>query len=267
MRLFFVFLLLTMNAVPVHGEPVSQPVQGTEAQVSGTRAAGELFAAADAGGGYSGLVLQQVVPHWQPPAGVNGLARILVRVSAQGRVLSCEPLPDSLPVSPTSSIPAANPNTETIPGTSATVTALTPPPPPVQGQDRVLADLACRAVAAAGDFAVPPYGLLAEVSLILSAGNVRGEMAARPVDYANLVLQRVQPHIEIPARLAGEFTVGVSLRVRGDGGIESVSVTRPSGRKDVDAAIVQALTKPGVVPPPPGGQAQELLLTYTLRNQ
>lgn len=250
MRLVIVALSL-LCANPALAQPV----------VSGTPASPELFAAADTSGGYSGLVLQKILPHWQPPANVHGLARILVRVGSQGRILSCEPLRE--PFSGTPPVPG----TEAVPGTTATVTPLTAPPPAVDPANRALADLACRAVAAAGDFEVPPYGLIAEVSLILSAGNVRGQVAALPADYAELVLKSVQPHIEIPPRLGGEFTVGVNVRVRGDGGIDSVAVTRPSGRKDVDAAIVQAITKPGVVPPPPGGTQRELMLTYTLNNQ
>lgn len=233
-----------------------------EAPVSGTVSGSPFYGAADTNGGYSGLVLQKVLPHWQPPQGANGMAKILVRLTAQGRVMSCEPLPD-----PLTAAPAAPATTETIPGTSATVRALTPPPPPVAPQDRQLADAACRAVAAAGDFETPPYGMIAEVSLFLSAGNARGALEGQPADYASLVLHRAQPYIDLPPRLTGEFQVGVSVRVRGDGGVESIRVSQPSGRNDVDAAVVQALSKPGVIPPPPGGVARELQLTYTLRGQ
>lgn len=262
MRLGVVPLLLcAAPALALAADPAVGVSTAPTGSVTGAPAAGELFAAADTSGGYSGLVLQKVLPHWQPPANVNGLARVLVHVSSQGRVLSCEPLRD--PLTGTAPVPAA----EVIPGTTATVTPLSAPPPAVPPADRALADLACRAVAAAGEFEIPPYGMIAEVSLILSAGNVRGQVAAQPADYAELVLKSVQPHIEIPPRLGGEFTVGVTLRVRGNGGIDSVAVSRPSGNKAVDAAIVQALTKPGVVPPPPGGVDRELVLTYTLRNQ
>lgn len=229
--------------------------------ITGT-AAPELVAAADTSGGYGGVVLQRVLPHWNPQPGMNGFARILVRVSAQGRVLSCEAQrsASSLPV------PASTPSSEPIPGTSATVSALAPPPPPIDPQERQLADMACRAVAAAGEFETPPYGLIAEVSLVLSAGNVRAQTAAAPVDYPNLVLQRALPHIVLPPRLGREFTVTVALKVRGDGSIETIGITRPSGNKDVDAAILKAFATPGVTPPPPGGQPRDLQLTYTLQN-
>lgn len=231
------------------------------APVSGT-AAPELVASGDTSGGYGGLVLQKVLPHWNPQPGVNGFARILVRVSSQGRVLSCEA--QRSPSAPTVAAPTmAN---EPIPGTSATVSALAPPPAPLDPLERQLAEMACRAVAAAGQFEIPPYGLIAEVSLVLSAGNVRSQVAEVPVDYPNLVLQRALPHIVLPPRLGREFTVTVGLKVRGDGSIENIGITRPSGNKDVDAAILKAFATPGITPPPPGGQPRDLQLTYTLQN-
>lgn len=264
---------LTPTAPIAPGTPLITPLgnptvpaggSGTMPMASGITGTStpELVAAADTSGGYGGVVLQKILPHWNPQPGVNGLARILVRVSAQGRVLSCEAQRSpsaALVASPT----VAN---EPIPGTSATVSTLAPPPAPLDPQERQLAEMACRAVAAAGEFEIPPYGLIAEVSLVLSAGNVRTQVAAAPVDYPNLVLQRVLPHIVLPPRLGREFTVTVALKVRGDGSIETIGITRPSGNKDVDAAILKAFATPGITPPPPGGQPRDLQLTYTLQN-
>lgn len=249
--LFAAFLLTTVG-----------PALATDPAVSGTSQQDGFFGAADTTGGYGGLVLQKVLPHWQPPQGMNGMARILVRVTAQGRVMSCGPQRD-----PLTGITAPKPSAEAIPGTSATVTALAPPPMAVSALDSQLAEAACRAVAAAGDFETPPYGMTAEVSLFLSAGNVRGALAAQPADYASLVLSRVQPFIVLPPRLGGEFKVGVTVNVRGDGALAGIRVHQPSGRNDVDAAVVQAFSRPGGIPAPPDGAPRELQLSYTLRNE
>lgn len=257
----FSVTLLTMTSALLSPVLFSSAL-AVEPTASGAPQQDGFFGAADTNGGYGGLVLQKVLPHWQPPQGVNGMARILVRITSQGRVMSCQPQRDPLTVPP-----VAKSDIEAIPGTSATVTALAPPPAEVAPQDRQLAEAACRAVAAAGDFEIPPYGMVAEVSLFLSAGNVRSALAAQPADYASLVLSRVQPFIVVPPRLGGEFKVGVTVSVRGDGALAGIRVHQPSGRNDVDAAVVQAFSRPGVIPPPPGGTPRDLQLTYTLRNE
>lgn len=212
--------------------------------------------AADTVGGYAAQVLEQTLSQWQPPAGISGMARVLVRVGSDGRVLSCEATPE----------PGANAKqapTTAVPGSSFTVTSLgggvaSAAPSP-------LVDSVCLAVGKAGAFGVPPYAMLTEVYLSLMAGNVALAAQSRPADYADEVLGRVRPHVTPPVRLKGAFTTRIQLKVRADGSIEQIRVDAPSGNAAVDAAVLQAFAVPGVIPVP--GTPKELLLSFTVSGE
>lgn len=234
---------LAAQAAPVPASHTAPPVP---AAVPPASPAGQVAGAADTVGGYAGQVLEKTLPRWLPPAGTQGLARILVRVGSDGRVLSCE---------------AVNRAAQAAPGGGFSVQPLS------EGQSSgdALTNAACRAVGeAAGEagFGVPPYAMVTEVFLSLAAGPLAGGPGA---DYATRLMNQVRPHIALPIRLGGPFTADVRVQVRPDGTVQSLRMERSSGRADVDAAILRAFTAPGAVPAP--GTARELVLTFTVQGE
>ena len=197
--------------------------------------AAPLAAAADTTG-YGGQVLAAVLPHWNPPAGLNGLAQVLVRVSSQGRVLSCE---------------GRNP----LGGR---------PGEPLNAEQIRLNDAACQAVAVPSGFPAPAYGMVSEVILTFAAGNYASS-PEKAEGYAEGIIKRASPRVVVPVRLGGELSARVRLRISADGAVEEAKVEKSSGNKELDASILNALTLPGVVTPPPDGNS-EVILTFTVRG-
>ena len=206
-------------------------------------------AAADQSSGYSGLVLSKVIQHWQPPADpVQRTAHVQVRIDARGRVSSC-----------TSTAPSGNP---------------------------ALDASACAAVKAAGHFATPPYNLPIDIFLHFWTGqtatlpqqgvDVRAPSAPSapapaPVPsptlqesrYVNQVMEEIRTRILLPRTLTGEHKCTVRLLVDAKGRITR-STLDGNGKSEFERAVLDAAQKTGTVPPPPGGKAQELALTFVL---
>ncbi len=114
-----------------------------------------LVAGIDSSGGLSVSVLEQTLQHWQPPTNHSGMAKILIRLSTQGRVLSCQAW------RPGQSLAQTNTSTSAAPAAQTNVAAMQ--------NDLALADSLCMAVSRAGSFAAPPSGLISELVLFASA--------------------------------------------------------------------------------------------------
>ena len=223
------------------------------ANVGSSGPAGVLGGAADTMGGYAGEVLERTLAKWQPPAGQRGVARVVVRVGSDGRVLSCE-----------AAAATGKGGPQAVPGASFSVTSLAPAPGEGGRPTAPLENAACAAVGLAGPFQAPPYAMVTEVYLALAAGDTTFGAPAPP-DYATTVIQRVQPHVITPVRLKGSHTARVHLTVRPDGGIEQLRLDTASGNQAVDAAVLQAFTVPGVIPPP--GERKDVILTFTINGE
>lgn len=266
LRVLFTALIVCLTASNAGTAAPASPVPSAPglAMAPGSTAtagsAGVLGGAADTVGGYAAQVLEKTLARWQPPAGTSGVARVLVRVGSDGRVLSCEATPEvGKPAS--SSMPRA----EAIPGSSFTVTSLGAPQTGQGYQASPLTDSVCLAVGQAGAFGTPPYAMVTEVFLSLAAGQTSFGAQNAPMDYAQTVIQRVQPHVITPVRLKGSHTTRVHLKVRPDGSLEQIRVDTPSGNQAVDAAVLQAFTVPGVIPAP--GENKDLVLTFTVNGE
>lgn len=183
--------------------------------------------AADTADGYAGKVLALIAPHWK--ASVDGQGRIsraVVRIGIDGRVLSCSTVESS--------------------GNEALDSSL------------------CAAVAAVDTFPTPAYGAVAEVHLALSSGEAPKKLT--PAEYAGVVQARITPFLHLPSKALGEFTALVRIMVDERGTITKSVLERGTGNKEVDAVIMQAVQKAGVMPPPPSEAAQEILLNIVLRT-
>ena len=200
-------------------------------------AAGDLplLAGGDAVGGYSGDVIVKLLPTWQPPAGASGIVTVDLRIGSDGRPLYCEATRKS--------------------GNAA------------------LDDSVCQAVVRAGAFPVPPYGAITEVFLTVVAGQGLGAAQpgqAAPVQrsYAEEIIFRAKPFIQIPPGAHGEFSVEVTLRVNDNGGVGDLNISKSSGRTDVDNAVLSGLTHQGVIPQRPAGSSEPatMRLLFTLKN-
>ena len=228
------------QVMPTSGQPL--------APTSSQPAAPLLGGSADQLGGYSGNVLEKVLRRFSPPANMRGIVRVLVRVGADGRPLSCDD---------------ASQASQRAAGNSFAVRPLREGQlSPDAAAEDALVDAACRAVALSGSFGPAPYSMPAEIFLTLAAGPLPPDSGSA---YATQVMERVRPHIHLPIRLGGPFEATVRVKVSADGRFEALELVRSSGKAEVDAALVQAFAVPGVLPPP--GQPRELELSFTLRGE
>ncbi len=191
--------------------------------------------AADTAGGYGAQVLEKLAKTWQPPAGVSGVVTISIRIGSDGRPLYCEPVKSS--------------------------------------GNAVLDNAPCQAVLHAGSFGTPPYGAITQVFVTLATdqaalGSPEQTAEAAPQrSYAEEIMYRAHPHIQIPQGVRGEFTVELSLRINSSGTLEEFSVLKSSGRADLDNAVIAGVTKEGVIPVPPAGSpTQNVRLLFTLKG-
>lgn len=196
-------------------------------------------AGADIAGGYAGQVLQKFLPHWEPPKGSSGVLLVLLRLSNEGQLLFCE----------------------TKKGTG----------------NAALDESPCLAALKAKSFGAPPSGGVSEVWLSLAtdreallAGNkTQQKQQPKQLSYAEQVMKAVRPYIAVPPQLGGKkHTVELSVRIvdqEGKGGVEQMTVSKSSGRGDVDAAVLAALCEPGILPAPPE-QYMNLRLVFTLQS-
>ncbi|CAM4025728.1 TonB family protein [Paracidovorax anthurii] len=79
--------------------------------------------------------------------------------------------------------------------------------------------------------------------------------AARPRDYAQSVRDTFRPHIRVQDAIAGNPVAEVTLRMNAQGVIESHRLSRPSGNKDWDDAVLGAVRRVSRVPP-------EMVITF-----
>ncbi|MBZ2170526.1 energy transducer TonB [Nitratidesulfovibrio sp. SRB-5] len=85
--------------------------------------------------------------------------------------------------------------------------------------------------------------------------------------YAQQVMMMVRDHWEFPALTSPQpLTVRVRARVTPNGQIWDFNVEQSSGQADFDASALKALGKVGMLPPPPGPEYQDLLLTFNLQE-
>lgn len=195
-----------------------------------------LIAGADGAGGYAADVLEKLLPVWQAPAGASGVVTVSLRIGSDGRPLYCEAIRKS--------------------GNAA------------------LDESPCQAVVRAGSFGTPPYGAITEVFLTFATdrsafGKPEEPQAAAPRQrsYAEEIMFRAKPHIQIPQGAHGEYTVELTLRINATGGIEQMEVTRSSGKPEVDNAVLTGVIRPGVIPErPEGSQPTTMRLLFTLKN-
>ena len=195
-----------------------------------------LVAGADSAGGYAGEVLVKLLPVWQPPAGASGVVTIDLRIGSDGRPLYCEASRKS--------------------GNAA------------------LDESPCQAVVRAGTFPAPPYGAITEVYLtfVTDQGAFRNsapqeKTTPKQRSYAEEIMFRAKPYIQVPQGVHGEHTVELTLKINETGGIEQMSVSKSSGRADVDNAVLTGVIREGVIPPrPAGSEPMTMRLLFTLKN-
>lgn len=195
-----------------------------------------LVAGADSAGGYAGEVLVKLLPLWQPPAGASGVVTIDLRIGSDGRPLFCEASRKSGNVA--------------------------------------LDESPCQAVVRAGAFPAPPYGAITEVYLTFVTdqdafkNNAAQEQATpKQRSYAEEIMFRAKPYIQVPQGVHGAFTVELTLKINETGGIEQMSVSKSSGRADVDNAVLTGVIREGVIPPrPAGSEPMTMRLLFTLKN-
>ena len=78
---------------------------------------------------------------------------------------------------------------------------------------------------------------------------------------------RAKPYIQVPQGVHGAFTVELTLKINETGGIEQMSVSKSSGRADVDNAVLTGVIREGVIPPrPAGSEPMTMRLLFTLKN-
>ena len=191
--------------------------------------------AADTAGGYGAQVLEKLAGVWQPPAGKSGIVTISIRIGSDGRPLYCEPIKGS--------------------------------------GDPELDNAPCQAVLHAGTFDAPPYGAVTQVFVTLATSPAAFGTSAQPASaspqrsYAEEIMYRAHPYIQIPQGVQGEFTVELALRINPSGTLEEFSVLKSSGRADLDNAVIASVTKEGVIPVPPAGSpTQNVRLLFTLKG-
>ena len=194
-----------------------------------------LVAGADNAGGYAGDVLVKLLPVWKAPAGASGVVTIDLRIGSDGRPLYCEASRKSGNVA--------------------------------------LDESPCQAVVRAGTFPPPPYGAITEVYLtfVTDQGAFKAdapqEQTPKQRSYAEEIVYRAKPYIQVPQGVQGEFSVELTLRINETGGIEQMAVSKSSGRADVDNAVLTGVIREGVIPPrPEGSEPMTMRLLFTLKN-
>lgn len=138
-----------------------------------------------------------------------------------------------------------------------------------------LDESACQAVVRAGTLPTPPYGAITEVYLtfMTDPGALKGTapqgQASAPKErsYAEEIMFRAKPYIQIPQGVHGEYSVELTLRINETGGIEQMSVSKSSGKAEVDNAVLTGVIQEGVIPPrPAGSEPLTMRLLFTLKN-
>ena len=138
-----------------------------------------------------------------------------------------------------------------------------------------LDESACQAVVRAGTLPTPPYGAITEVYLtfMTDPGALKGTapqgQASAPKErsYAEEIMFRAKPYIQIPQGVHGEYSVELTLRINETGGIEQMSVSKSSGKAEVDNAVLTGVIREGVIPPrPAGSEPLTMRLLFTLKN-
>ena len=170
------------------------------------------FSAADMADGYGGRVLEKVLEYWQPPAGISGSVTVMLRIGSDGRPLYCEPVKRS--------------------------------------GNALLDETPCRAVLQAGIFPAPPHETVTQVFLSMCTDGVLPAPAEgeKKRTFAEEILYRATPYVEVPGGITGSYTVEVVLRINPSDGLESCSISKSSGREDLDQSVVAALRHEGVIP-------------------
>ena len=127
----------------------------------------------------------------------------------------------------------------------------------------------------AGTLPTPPYGAITEVYLtfMTDPGALKGTatqgQASAPKErsYAEEIMFRAKPYIQIPQGVHGEYSVELTLRINETGGIEQMSVSKSSGKAEVDNAVLTGVIREGVIPPrPAGSEPLTMRLLFTLKN-
>ena len=126
----------------------------------------------------------------------------------------------------------------------------------------------------AGAFPAPPYGAITEVYLtfVTDQGAFKNNAAQEQAtpkqrSYAEEIMFRAKPYIQVPQGVHGAFTVELTLQINETGGIEQMSVSKSSGRADVDNAVLTGVIREGVIPPrPAGSEPMTMRLLFTLKN-
>lgn len=185
-------------------------------------------AAADVSSGYGSLVLHQLMRGLTRPSGASGTTLIEVDVAPDGTVSDCRVVQESL--SP--------------------------------AQDAAL----CISAAKGAPYPYPPYGAQATVSLAFCWDDVSasGTAADQAPTYADTLRQNITPRIVIPAGLSGSWTTVIQLDIYADGSLQACRISRSSGNKNVDDAVLQAVLQPGSITPPPRHEPQRVSLSFTL---
>ena len=71
----------------------------------------------------------------------------------------------------------------------------------------------------------------------------------------------------LPQGVHGEYSVELTLRINETGGIEQMSVSKSSGKAEVDNAVLTGVIREGVIPPrPAGSEPLTMRLLFTLKN-
>ena len=142
-------------------------------------------------------------------------------------------------------------------------------------RNAALDESACQAVVRAGTLPTPPYGAITEVYLtfMTDPGALKGTapqgQASAPKErsYAEEIMFRAKPYIQIPQGVHGEYSVELTLRINETGGIEQMSVSKSSGKAEVDNAVLTGVIREGVIPPrPAGSEPLTMRLLFTLKN-
>ena len=91
--------------------------------------------------------------------------------------------------------------------------------------------------------------------------------AGPPADYLGRVRARIKPNVSFPDTLAGNPEVEIEVRLAPDGTIVSSRVTKASGAKEWDDAVLRAIEKTAVLPRNTDGRVwSPLTIVYRPRD-
>lgn len=151
-----------------------------------------LIAGADTAGGYAGDVLVKVLPAWQPPAGASGIVTISLRIGSDGARCTARQAASR----------QCRARRVRLPGRRARGHASHAA---VRGHHRSLSDV--------HDGSGRPQG-----------DSASGQASApKERSYAEEIMFRAKPYIQIPQGVHGEYSVELTLRINETGGIEQMS--------------------------------------------